>query len=306
MPRQRWVLLTIVYLGFGSSFLAIELVVRDMPPLTAAGMRFFIAGLLLSVLIGARRGWRKLRVARGDAPFLLLAGVLLFLIGNGGVMLGQSHGTPSWLAALIVATIPVWVAILRLTWGPRPSRMTLAGTAIGLVGTSLVITESAGDGSSRLVAALPVLAGAVSWSVGTYLAARRGAARDPMLTSSQQLSVGGALLLCAAVAFERGDWAGIHLTWQAVAALAWLILASSIAAMVAFYRIVALSSVSSASTYAFVNPVVATLLSGLIVGAWPDAMSAVAMLVVVGGVAVVVLGDRGSRVSEGGSRDGTT
>jgi drug/metabolite transporter (DMT)-like permease len=305
MPRQRWVLLTIVYLGFGSSFLAIEIVVRDMPPLTAAGLRFLIAGVLLSMLIGARRGWRKLRVARRDAPFLLLAGVLLFLIGNGGVMLGQSHGTPSWLAALIVATIPVWVAILRLTWGPRPSRMTLAGTAIGLLGTALVITESSGAGGSRLVMAIPVLAGAVSWAVGTYLAARRGAARDPMLTSSQQLSVGGALLLCAAMAFERDDWAGIHLTWQSGAALAWLILASSIAAMVAFYRIVALSSVSSASTYAFVNPVVATLLSGLIVGAWPDAVSAAAMLIVVGGVAVVVLGDRGIHVSEGGSHNGT-
>ena len=290
--QRPWLLLAVMYAGFGSSFLAIELTVRDLPPFTAASVRFLVAGLILALAIGWKRGWRAVLPARRQLPWLLLAGTLLFLIGNGGVMLGQDHGTPSWLTALIVASIPVCVAILRLIWGPPLSRLTILGTAIGLLGTSIILVGSAREGPGRLISALPVLVGAVSWAVGTYLAARRGAGRDPMLSSAQQLTAGGGLLLIAAFAFERSTWSSLTPTWSSLSALAWLVIVSSIVSMVAFYRVVELTSVSTASTYAFVNPVLATLLSGLIIGAWPDAISAWAMPIVVAGVAMVVLGDR--------------
>jgi len=301
-PRP-WLLLLVIYLGFGSSFLAIELTVRSLPPLTAAAARFLLAGLILAVGLAWRRGWRQVIPTSAQLPYVLLAGVLLFLIGNGGVMLGQSHGTPSWMTALIVATIPVCVAILRAIWGPPLSVRTALGTVIGLAGTAVVLLGSARTGGSGLLGAVPVLVGAIGWASGTYIAARRGAGQEPVLTSAHQLCAGGALLLVAAAVLEHGRWPTIAPSWASLLGLAWLIVVSSTISMVAFYRVVALSSVSTASTYAFVNPVVATLLSGLILGAWPDALSALAIPIVVAGVAMVVLGDRSSVRREGGARD---
>lgn len=305
--RSRpWLLLLVIYVGFGSSFLAIEVTVRDLPPLTAAAVRFLVAGLILAIGLAWRRGWRQVVPAPAAVPFVLLAGVLLFLIGNGGVMLGQAHGTPSWMTALIVATIPVCVAVLRAVWGPPLSGGTVLGTVIGLSGTAVVLLGSARTGGSGLLSAVPVLVGAIGWATGTYIAARRGAGQEPVLTSAHQLCAGGAILLVAAAILEHSRWPTITPTWASMLALAWLIVVSSTIAMVAFYRVVALSSVSTASTYAFVNPVVATLLSGLIVGAWPDAVSAWAIPIVVAGVAMVVLGDRSTLRREGGVRDATT
>lgn len=288
-------LLAVIYLSFGSSFLAIEVMVRQLPPLTAAASRFLAAGIILTVWVGLRRGWRTVLPTRRELPLLLLLGALLFLIGNGGVVLAQHHGVSSWLASLIIATVPVWVAILRMAWGPRPGALTIIGTVIGLAGATIVLLPSSGEGTSRLVLALPALAGAIGWAVGTFIASRRGAGDNPIVASAQQLLSGGLLLLIAAALTEHGRWSTISLTWSAVAAWAWLAITASVLSMVAFYRIVALSSVSTASTYAFVNPIVAVLLSGILLGSWPDPLAAVATPVVVAGVALVVLGDRRRR-----------
>ena len=290
-------LLAVIYLSFGSSFLAIEFMVRDLPPLTAASTRFLAAGLILSLWVGLRRGWRTLLPSVRELPFILLLGALLFLVGNGGVVLAQHHGVSSWLASLIVATVPVWVAIMRLVWGPRPGALTIIGTLIGLAGATLVLVPTSSDGGSRLILALPALAGAIGWAVGTFIAARRGAANNPFVASAQQLTSGGLLLLVAAAIAEHGRWSSITLTWSSVAAWAWLAITASVLSMVAFYRVVALSSVSTASTYAFVNPVVAVLLSGILLGNWPDPLAAAATPIVVVGVALVVLGDRRRRVA---------
>jgi drug/metabolite transporter (DMT)-like permease len=288
-------LLAVIYISFGSSFLAIQVMVRDLPPLTAAATRFLAAGLILSIGVGLRRGWRTLLPSTRQIPFLLLLGALLFLVGNGGVVLAQYHGVSSWLASLIIATVPVWVAILRLIWGPRPGALTMIGTVVGLLGATLVLLPPAANGGSRLLLALPALAGAIGWSVGTFLASRRGAAEHPVVASAQQLTSGGVLLFLAALISEHGRWSTITFTWSSVAAWAWLAITASVISMVAFYRIVALSSVSTASTYAFVNPVVAVLLAGLLLGDWPDPLAAAATPLVVIGVALVVLGDRRQR-----------
>lgn len=311
-------LLAVIYLSFGSSFLAIQMMVKDLPPLTAASVRFLTAGLILCLWVGLRQGWRAIWPAPRQLPFLFLLGILLFLLGNGGVVLAQHHGMSSWMASLIVATVPVWVAILRLVWGPRPGALTIIGTVVGLLGATLVLLPTSTDGGSRLILALPALAGAIGWSVGTFLASRRGAAEHPVIASGQQLLAGGIVMFIAAAVTEHGRWSTITLTWSSVAGWAWLTIMASVLSMVAFYRIVALSSVSTASTYAFVNPVVAVLLAGLLLGDWPDPVAAAATPLVVVGVALVVLGDRRQRSSPSaplsrsgidhpsGARDATT
>ena len=284
-------LLGTLYLCWGSSFLAIELVVRDAPALLSAGIRFTLAGAVLFLAVVPRRGIRALIPRRGDLFMTVVLALLLITLGNGGVVAAQRQGIPSWLAALLVATIPVWIAIFRFIWGPRPHRITLWGTAIGLCGTAALVSTA----GLRLTGFGPIalgLAGALGWAVAAFVSARRGGAQDPFVTAVQQLLIGGTGLLIASVILESGEWNTTRWTVSSIAGLAWLTVASSIIALVVFYRITALTSVSVASTYAFTNPIVAMVLSIVILGVFPDVISVLAAPFVIAGVALVIWGDR--------------
>lgn len=287
-----WLLGTL-YLCWGSSFLAIELMVAGIPPLLGAGIRFTLAGVLLAIAIIPRRGWRAVLPRRDDLAMVVALSLLLITLGNGGVVVAQDLGIPSWLAALLVATIPVWIALMRLGWGPRPSRLTLWGTAVGLSGTVLLVSTS-GMRITGIIPLLLALSGALGWAIGAFVATRRGGGDDPFVTTIRQLTIGGVGLLVLATFLESSQWDSIQWTASAVGGLMWLTVASSVIALVVFYRITALSSVSTASTYAFTNPVVAMILSIVILGVWPDPISALAAPLVVIGVAMVVYGDRSS------------
>lgn len=292
-----WLLGTL-YLCWGSSFLAIELMVAGIPPLLGAGIRFTLAGVLLAIAVVPRRGWRAVLPRRHDLPMVIALSLLLITVGNGGVVVAQDQGIPSWLAALLVATIPVWIALMWLGWGPRPSRLTLWGTAVGLSGTVLLVSTS----GMRITGVVPLvlaLSGALGWAIGAFVATRRGGAGDPFVTTVRQLTIGGIGLLILAGLLESKQWDSIQWTASAVGGLLWLTIASSVIALVVFYRITALSSVSTASTYAFTNPIVAMILSILILGVWPDPISALAAPLVIIGVAMVVYGDRGSTDTKG-------
>ena len=284
-------LLGTLYLCWGSSFLAIELVVRDAPALLSAGIRFTLAGAVLFLAVVPRRGIRALIPRRGDLFMTVVLALLLITLGNGGVVAAQRQGIPSWLAALLVATIPVWIAIFRFIWGPTPHRITLWGTAIGLCGTAALVSTA----GLRLTGFGPIalgLAGALGWAVAAFVSARRGGAQDPFVTAVQQLLIGGTGLLIASVILESGEWNTTRWTVSSIAGLAWLTVASSIIALVVFYRITALTSVSVASTYAFTNPIVAMVLSIVILGVFPDVISVLAAPFVIAGVALVIWGDR--------------
>lgn len=265
--------------------------VRDAPPLLAAGIRFTLAGLILLLIVAPRRGIRALLPRRHHVFITVLLALLLITLGNGGVVVAQRQGIPSWLAALLVATIPVWLAVMRIFWGPRPTRMTLWGTGIGLLGTA-VLVSTAGLRISGFIPIALGLAGALGWAVGAFVSARRGGAQDPFVTTVQQLLIGGLGLLIASAVIESGQWQSTRWTTSFIAALLWLTVASSLIALVVFYRITALTSVSVASTYAFTNPVVAMVLSVVVLGVWPDQVSVIAAPLVICGVALVIYGDR--------------
>lgn len=284
-------LLGTLYLCWGSSFLAIELVVRDAPALLSAGIRFTLAGLVLFIVVVARRGFIAVMPTRTNITITVVLALLLITLGNGGVVAAQKLGIPSWLAALLVATIPVWIAIFRLIWGPRPHRITLWGTTLGLIGTAALVSTA----GIRITGFGPIalgLAGALGWAIAAFVSARRGGASDPFVTAVQQLLIGGVGLLLASALFESALWSATRWTASSLTGLLWLIFASSIIALVVFYRITALTSVSVASTYAFTNPVVAMVLSIAILGVWPDVVSLAAAPFVIAGVALVIWGDR--------------
>lgn len=290
-------LLATLYLCWGSSFLAIELMVDGIPPLMGAGIRFTLAGTLLAMAVIPRRGWQQVIPRRHEIGTVVGLSILLITIGNGGVVVAQARGIPSWLAALLVATIPVWIALLRLGWGPRPHALVLAGTALGLGGT-VILVSTYGFRVSGIVPIILALTGAFSWAVGAYLSTRRtGGGDDPWVISVRQLFIGGIGLLILCVLVESNEWSTIRWTPSAIGGLLWLTFASSIIAMLVFYRIASLSTVSTASTYAFTNPIVAMILSIVILNVWPDRISIIAAPLVILGVALVVFGDRyqGSR-----------
>lgn len=290
-------LLAFLYIAWGSTFLAISSLVKDVPPLTGGAIRFLAAALILGAITLSRRPWRTILPARRNIPIEITVGLLLFTIGNGCIMSAQSAGVPSWLASLLIATVPAWVALLRVVWGPRPRALVIIGTALGLGASVLLLAgpDSASVGAWPLALGL---SSALGWSIGSYIAARRGGADDPLITSFRQIAIGGIGLLAVAVIAERDEWSSITLTPQAVGSLVWLTLVSSVAALIVFYRIVGLSSVSVASTYAFTNPIIALTLSVIVLGEWPSARSAIAIPIVILGVALVVLGDRHASARE--------
>lgn len=284
-------LLAFLYIAWGSTFLAIASVVSHIPPLTVGALRFIAAAAILLPIVVTRRSWRTVLPTRRQLPYDVLGGVLLFTIGNGCIVSAQSAGVPSWLASLLIATVPVWVALLRVVWGPRPRALVLIGVVLGLGASALLLASpdslSIGPGALGLG-----IASAIGWSVGTFITARRGGADDPLVTSFRQIAIGGIGLVIVAAGFERDEWSGITWTPQAAGSLIWLTVVSSVLALIAFYRIVGLASVSVASTYAFANPLVALTLSVIVLNEWPGPRSAIAIPLIVIAVAMIVLGDR--------------
>ncbi len=166
MIRTRsWViaiLLLLMYAGWGSAFLAIDVVNRDLPALTGAAVRFLGAAVILgSTLTIARVGGALVPTVRA-VPRLALESILIVTLAAGGVVLAQDLGAPSWLAALLIATVPVWTVVLR--WISRTAIPigTAIGTAIGLVGTG-VLVWNAGLSTTGLIPIAFGLAAALGW-----------------------------------------------------------------------------------------------------------------------------------------------
>jgi drug/metabolite transporter (DMT)-like permease len=263
-----WAALSVVYVVWGSTFLGIRVAVRHLPPATMAGARFLLAGALLYPF-AVRSGDAALRAA--DRPTArrwgaaAAVGVLLLGVGNGGVTFAERH-LESGTAALLAATIPLWMILLGAAVNRRrPQRWELVGVAVGLAGI-VVLTGTPGGSPGGGSIAL-ALGAAVGWGLGSVLAERLPLPRRATLAAAMELLAGGlALLVVGAV---RGEWAQLDLGAVPVSgwlAVAWLVVPGSILAYTAYGHALANLPIGVVSTYAFVNPVVAVLLGALILG----------------------------------------
>jgi drug/metabolite transporter (DMT)-like permease len=268
MPTRRrllpWLALLVIWTVWGSTYLAIRVVVREMPPFAAASLRFLTAGAVMAVLafvVDRRDGWPTRRQWLDYS----LIGVLLLAVGNALVMWSEKT-IPSGIAALIVATVPVWIVLLD---GLRPGGQAWttrlwAGTIVGLAGVALVARPEGGlaDGHWRGILALQVAA--LSWTVGS-LYAKHLPERLPLLTASAvEMLAGGAFL------FLESRLAGESLAQLTVASstawlgLAYLAVFGSLVGFTAFAYCLNELPASTVGTYAYVNPVVAVALGALI------------------------------------------
>jgi drug/metabolite transporter (DMT)-like permease len=295
-----WTALVLVYVLWGSTYLGIRVAVESLPPLTSAAMRFAAAAVVLAVVLRLRRGPGALRVDRRQLGSAALVGVLLLAGGNGLVVLAESgpEGTalPSGIAALLVATVPLLVVLLRTVGGDRPRPWTFAGVALGFVGLVLLVLPRGGSGSVPLAGALTVVAGAVSWSVGSYLSGRIRMPDDPFVATVYEMVAGAAAL--AVIATVRGELHGFspaEVTGRSWAALAYLMVAGSLVAFTAYVWLLAQAPISLVSTYAYVNPAVAVALGALLVAEQHLCGHRLGGAVIVAGVAVVVSTERPRR-----------
>ncbi|MFO1402260.1 MAG: EamA family transporter [Steroidobacteraceae bacterium] len=292
-----------IYVIWGTTFLAIALVLRSFPPFASASIRFLCAGVLLLVVLRLR-GPRPL--AGIPIGRMMLCGVLLVSGGNGLVVWAQ-QGVPSGIAALLIASIPVAVLVLqRAFFGHRlPDGRTLLGIAIALAGVLLIVSQVGRlTGAVRPLHVLSLFGAVLSWSLGTLL--YRGVPQERVLAGTAVQVIAGAAGL-ALMAAADGEWGRLHpaaVTGESLVALAYLIVFGSIIAQGCYLWLLGHVAPQKVATYALVNPVVAMALGALVLGERLNALAGVAVLLVLAGVGLVLWpgAPRGTRRSRAGRR----
>ncbi|MCW2600246.1 MAG: protein of unknown function transrane [Frankiales bacterium] len=286
-PWKVWTALGLVYIVWGSTYLAIRYVVAGLPPMLAASSRFLLASALTAAFVLVRRGREPFGASRrawlGGAGI----GALLLLGGNGGVTLAEDRGLPSGLTALLIAGVPLYVVVLRALFRDRPSRRTLVGVGIGFVGLGVLLLPGTRPSGVSLASAVLVLGSSALWAIGSILATRIELPKDPLVITVAEM-LGGAIGLAIAggVRGEHIPTSGVHAS--ALVALAYLVVFGSVVAFTAYSWLLGNVPISTVATYAYVNPVVAVVLGSLVAGETIKATSVVGGLITVIAVAVVV------------------
>ena len=259
-----WTALGLVYVVWGSTYLAIRYVVESAPPLLSAGLRFLVAALLLTAWLLVRRGRAGLRATPRQLRGAAATGVLLLVGGNGLVTLGELAGVPSSLAALLIAVVPLWVVLLRAGTGDRPPVGTVLGVALGFAGVAVLLLPGARPEGVALLPVAAILASSVLWSLGSFAATRVALPEAALLTTTVQMYAGGAGLVLGGLLRHESVADLSRTSTVSALALAYLVVFGSIVAFTAYSWLLGVAPVSQVSTYAYVNPVVAVLLGAVV------------------------------------------
>jgi drug/metabolite transporter (DMT)-like permease len=279
-----WGGLATIYVVWGSTFLAIAVAVRDLPPFLSMAIRHLIAGALLFVFVWWRRGWR-LDLGRREWGAAFLFGGALFLTGH-GLLAWAQQDVPSGIAALLVGTIPLWFAILaRLAFGERLGGRAAIGLVLGFAGLALLVDPTGEEGAEPL-GALAIVFGAFMWAAGSLAARRLPLPKDTLLSAAMGMLAGGALL--AVVSGLGGEFDDASFTPEALGATAYLIVMGSLVAFSAYVWLLRVVPASTVSTYAYANPVIAVILGWAFNDEVISGRTLVAGAAIVAGVALMV------------------
>jgi drug/metabolite transporter (DMT)-like permease len=277
----------LIYLVWGSTYLAIRFAVETIPPFLMAGGRFLIAGTVLYVALRLRG---EAAPSPGGWRFAAVTGALLLLGGN-AVQAWAQQWVPSGLASLVVGASPLW--FVALDWlafrGPRPASRVAAGIAVGFAGLALLTHAAPRTASAPAAAWAAMVLAPLSWALGSLLARRRPAGQSPFLTSATQMLVGGVLMIL--VGTVRGEWSALAdsgVSARSAAAFAYLTVVGSLVAFSTYIWLLGVTTPAAVSTYAYVNPLVAVLLGWMLAGEPLDAAQLAAGGVVLASVALVV------------------
>ena len=291
-----WLALGIVYVVWGSTYLAIAVAVQTLPPFLYAGLRFLLAGLILAGWL-AFRGV-DLRVTRRELQGAAVVGILMLSVANGLVVLAE-RTVPSGVAALIVASIPLWIVVYRMVSGERVGRDLLAGVLLGLGGVAVLVVPGGLNGTVDPVGAIMLFVATLAWALGTFLSPRLATPRNALVSTSYQMLAGGVALLVAGLG--RGELAHVDpatFSSSSLIAFAYLVVFGSLVAFSAYTWLLQNTSVSLVSTYAFVNPVVAVVLGALILAEPITPTIVIGAAIIVVAVAFIVFRQNAARRAE--------
>jgi drug/metabolite transporter (DMT)-like permease len=277
-PAAVALALTTVYLVWGSTYLAIRVTDRTMPPLLMSSVRFLIAGTALYVFASRGRARPTLREWGAAA----IVGAALLLVGNGGVAWAETR-LESGLAALIVAIIPLWVAVMdRLFFGRRLSRTAVIGLVIGFAGVALLVRPGGGGDA---FAALALVVTTSAWAGGSLYARGATLPESPLLAAAMQMLTASVFLAVAGLALgEASDVHASSFATKPLIAFAYLVVVGSLIAFSAYAWLLKNVRISVVSTYAFVNPVVAVALGTVFLAepiGWTTVIAGAAIVVAV-------------------------
>lgn len=288
--------LLVVYVVWGSTYLAIAIMIETLPPLLAAGTRFVTAGLLmlaaLVILARLRRGrepaerptWAQWRSA-------IIVGTLLLLGGNGLVVLAELT-VPSGIAAVMIAMTPIWLAVFDAAISRRrPSALVIGGLLAGIVGVAILLAPVEGIGELDPLGIGLLLVAEIAWAAGSIYARYAPLPRSAALgTGMEMLAGGAALLVVGSLLGEIGRANVDEFSIRSLVAVAYLIVFGSIVAFTAYTWLLANAPVTTVSTYAYVNPIIAVALGAVILHEPITPRTLVASAIIIGAVVAMVSG----------------
>ena len=276
-----------VYLIWGSTYLAIRFAIETIPPHLMAAARFLAAGAILYA-------WARLRGAPrptfSNWRAATIVGGLLLLGGNGAVVWAETR-VPSGVTALLVATVPIWMALIEgmRSGGRRPAAAVIVGLALGLGGLALLMAPGNLAGRVDPLGAGALIAGSFSWAFGSLLSRTAKLPKSGFLAAAMEMIAGGIWLLLFGVATgQAGQLTVAALSVKSLVSLGYLVVFGSLVGFTAYIWLLGATTASRVSTYAYVNPVVAVLLGWAFAGEAMTLRTALAAAIIVVAVALII------------------
>jgi drug/metabolite transporter (DMT)-like permease len=288
-----WTALGAIYLIWGSTYLAIRVMVETVPPLLGGGLRFAVAGFVYFGFLRVHHGAPAVRFSRRELVAAGVAGTLLCFGGNGLVTVAEQR-VPSGIAATLIALVPMWIVLFRHLAHERIHRVVLLGVLIGFAGVAVLMLPSQRPAGTSVAGMLVIVAAAAFWAIGSYYPRRWPMPGDWQLSASLQMIVSGlVMLVVAAIAgeFNAVDPGGF--STKSIAAFIWLVTAGSLVAYAAYIWLLGNAPISKVSTYAYVNPVVAIILGAVLLDEKLTSTIVVGATLIVASVALVVSRETG-------------
>jgi len=297
-----WTALWIVYIVWGSTYLAIRIVVETIPPLLGAGARFGIAGLALIAFLAVQRGFTAVKPTRAQLGGAALVGLLL--PGANAVVSVAEQEVPSSIAALLIASVPLWVILLRAVSGDRVSLRGAGSVLVGFAGVALLVRPGEQSGDATVLGLLAVVGAALMWASGSFASPKLSLPKDPLTSVGWQMLLGGIAITVVGLAIgEGGDVHVDAFSTRSLLALGYLVVFGSWVAYTAYAWLLQNAPISKVSTYAYVNPVVAIFLGWLVLDEVVSSTTILGASIIVVSVALVVRTETPRRAQRAQARD---
>jgi drug/metabolite transporter (DMT)-like permease len=290
-----WIALGAVWILWGSTYLAIRVAVETLPPYLMVGTRYVIAGVLLGALQWAFAKQKPSMPTRKELGRIAVTAVLLLVIGNGLLCFTETR-VPSGIAALLVASVPIWMLVLEsIRLRTMMSWASVAGLLAGSAGMVLLVGEQ--SRSANAFYAVLILIGSFAWALGTIYA--RGTEHHHPLSAPLEMSIGGAVAVVVGLLIgEAQHFSLAAVSAQSIYGMLWLITGGAMAGYTAFAFIVRTLPAPTVATYGYVNPIVAVILGAAVLHepvTWNVVAGGAAVIL---SVVIILVGNRRKQVEE--------